>query len=238
LSTSSRLISFPFTTAHTSGACRASLLQPAAAANTIAARGSHAAARFTPFECFIGCPTERSFAMVKFKVGGSGGFRYTAESDARRANADLLPHARHNRAHALQVRIPPAPPRVIRVADHISKMRRFAAELTLQCHFSSCSKFSLGLGFPLEISQNQATYSNRPSTSGKVRCLWSGRFFGARAFAGRWFCRSVAPLFFRTGLESVVRTSNPSNRVEATGFAGKKGVPLAARTIVGLVLRV
>jgi len=39
--------------------------------------------------------------------------------------------------HALQVRIPPPPPRIIRVADHISKTRRFAAEFTLQCHFYS-----------------------------------------------------------------------------------------------------
>ena len=43
-------------------------------------------------------------------------------------------------------------------------------------------------------------------------------------------------LFFRTGLESALRTSNPSNRIDATGFAGKKGVPLAARTIVDPVL--
>jgi len=106
--------------------------------------------------------------MVKFKVGGSGGFLYTAKSDARRTNADLLPHARHDRAHALQVRIPPAPPRVIRVADHVSIMRRFAAELTLQCHFYSCFSFYLGLDFLVEMSQNQAPYSNRPSTSGKA----------------------------------------------------------------------
>jgi hypothetical protein len=89
--------------------------------------------------------------MVKFKVGGSGGFRYAAESDARRANADLLPHARHDRAHALQVRIPPAPPRVIRVADHVSIMRRFTAELTLQCHFYSCFSFYLGLDSLVEM---------------------------------------------------------------------------------------
>jgi len=36
----------------------------------------------------------------------------------------------------------------------------------------------------------------------------------------------------------VMRTSNPSNRIEATGFGSKKGVPLAARTIVDLALRV
>src|SRR6266404_3210388 len=114
-------------------------------------------------------PHGRSFATVKFKVGGSGGFLYLAGADARGANADLFPHARHDRAHAFQVRIPPAPPRVIRVADHVSKMRRFAAELTLQCHFSSCFSFYFGLDFLLEMSQNQAPYSSRPSTSGKAR---------------------------------------------------------------------
>src|SRR5260370_2806408 len=77
----------------------------------------------------------------------SGGFLYFAGADARRANADLLPHARHHRAQALQVRIPPAPPRVIRVADHISIMRRFAAEFTLQCHILPASVL-FGLGIP------------------------------------------------------------------------------------------
>src|SRR5260370_23853911 len=177
-STASRLISFPFTTAHTSGACRASLLHPAAAVNTIAARGSHATARLTPFECFIGCPTERRFATVESKVRGSGGFFYFAGADARRANAHLLPHARHHRAHALQVRIPPAPPRVIRVADHISKMRRFAAELTLQCHFSSCFTFYLGLDFLLEMSPIHAPHSSIPSISVKLHLLIPTWLFG------------------------------------------------------------
>src|SRR5882762_6342564 len=127
-------------------------------------------------------PHGRSFATVKFKVGGSGCFLYLAGADARGANADLFPHARHDRAHALQVRIPPAPPRVIRVADHVSKMRRFAAKLTLQCHFSSCFNFYLGLDFLLELSQNQAPHSSRPSTSGKARLLHAGG--SARA---NWF---------------------------------------------------
>jgi hypothetical protein len=53
----------------------------------------------------------------------------------------MLPHARHYGAQALQIRIPSAPPRVIRVDDHISIVRRFAAKFTLQCHFSSCFNF-------------------------------------------------------------------------------------------------
>src|SRR6266851_9126212 len=126
-------------------------------------------------------PHRRRFATVKFKVGGSGGFLYLARADARRANADLFPHARHDRAHALQVWIPPAAPRVIRMANHVSKMRRFAAELTLQCHFSSCFSFYLGLDFLLELSQNQAPHSSRPSTSVKVRLLYPGPFFWAKS---------------------------------------------------------
>jgi hypothetical protein len=104
-------------------------------------------------------------------------------------------------------------------------------------HFSAIflptQKFILGLGFPLEVSQNQATYSSRPSTSGKARLLCSGWFCGVRLlYPGSFF---GTPLFFRTGLKSALRTSNPSNRIEATGFADKKDVPLASRTIVDCV---
>src|SRR6266478_9923154 len=112
-------------------------------------------------------PHGRSFATVKFKVGGSGCFLYLAGADARGANADLFPHARHDRAHALQVRIPPAPPRVIRVADHVSKMRRFAAKLTLQCHFSSCFNFYLGLGFLLECRKTKLLILADPHSRAK-----------------------------------------------------------------------
>src|SRR5229473_8344361 len=193
----------------------------------MAARGSHAAKRFTPSECFIGYPRERRFATVNFKVGGSGGFLYLAGADARRANTDLLPHARHDRAQALQVRIPPAPPRVICVADHVSIMWRFAAELTLQCHFSSCFRFYLGLDFLLEMSQNQAPHSSRPSTSGKARVLRPAWFCGVRRFQGASPGRLASslgsaaafrPLYFRTGFERLPRTSYSSHRIEATGF--------------------
>jgi hypothetical protein len=100
---------------------------------------------------------ERRFATLKFKVGGSGGFLYLAGADARRTNTHLLPHARHDRAQALQVRIPPAAPRIIRVADYVSIVRRFAAELTLQCHISSCFGFLFGLGFPSNFVANPSS---------------------------------------------------------------------------------
>jgi hypothetical protein len=172
--------------------------------------------------------------MVKFKVGDSGGFLYLAGADAGCANSNLLPHACHHRANALQVRIPPAPPRVVRVADHVSIMRRFAAELTLQCHFSSCFSFYLGLDFLLEMSPNQAPHSSRPATSGKVRLLRPGCFSGTRPFPTARFCGAVlnirsrrtalSPLFFRTGFDRVPRTSNCSNRIEITRVVRKKNV--------------
>src|SRR5260370_8999976 len=96
-------------------------------------------------------PHRRRFATVKFKVGGSGGFLYLARADARRANADLFPHARHDRPHALRVWIPPAAPRVIPMSNHVSKMRRFPPELQLPCPFSSCFSFYLALVFLLQL---------------------------------------------------------------------------------------
>jgi hypothetical protein len=112
----------------------------------MAATGNNTPARFTLFECsIIERPTGRRFATINFKVGGLGSFLNLAGADARRANPDLLPHARHDRAHALQVWIPPAPPGVVCVADYVSVMRPFAAEITLQCHFSSRLIFYLSL---------------------------------------------------------------------------------------------
>jgi hypothetical protein len=57
-------------------------------------------------------------------------------------------------------------------------MRRFAAKFTLQCHFSSCFSFYLGLDFLLEMSPNQAPYSSKPSSFGKVRLLTPDCFPG------------------------------------------------------------
>jgi hypothetical protein len=156
-------------------------------------------------------PHGTQFATVNFKAGDSGCFLYLAGADACRANTHLLPHPGHYRAHALQVWIPPAPPRVVCVADHVSIVRRFAAELTLQCHFSSCFSFYLGLDFLLEMSLNQAPYSSRPSTPGKARCLrrlrlgWS---LQDTVLASRMFLRGapfVPPDGFRGALVPWVR---------------------------------
>lgn len=74
----------------------------------------------------------------------------------------------------------------------------------------------------------------------RVRLVFSDGIFGwfyDAPFAYHVVLPLHGALFFRTGSVSAVRTSNPSNRVEATGFACKKGVALAARTIVGFALR-
>jgi hypothetical protein len=55
----------------------------------------------------------------------------------------MLPRAVHHSAHAPQIRIPPPPPRVVRVADHVPKMRHFAAQFTLHRH-----------NFPVQSTEN------------------------------------------------------------------------------------
>jgi hypothetical protein len=44
----------------------------------------------------------------------------------------MLFHAFDQRVDTPQIWIPPAPPRIIGVADHISESRRFAAQFTLR----------------------------------------------------------------------------------------------------------
>src|SRR2546426_272592 len=134
----SSLSSFPLTTAQTSGACCDCLLQPTVKAKAMATSGSKATERQTPFEWSIGRPTNRGFAKGRFKVGGSGGLFHAAGADARGANTDFLLHTRYDRADALQIRIPAPPPGIVRVADDVAIVRRFAAEFTLQCHCFSC----------------------------------------------------------------------------------------------------
>jgi hypothetical protein len=102
-----------------------------------------------------------------FKVGSSGCFDHAAQSDARRAHAHVLGHAGHHRAHTLQIRIPPAPPRIIRVAHDIPVLRPFAAQFTLHCHNCSRSISILVLFCPdfLAISAakpSSSFYQTRP----------------------------------------------------------------------------
>src|SRR5208282_1393497 len=64
----------------------------------------------------------------------SGCFFDTAQTDATGAHAHLLADSVYQRADPLQVRVPAATPCVIGVANHVSKVRRLAADCTLQCH--------------------------------------------------------------------------------------------------------
>src|ERR1700719_265485 len=59
--------------------------------------------------------------------------------DAGSANTDVLTHTVDHCANSLQIRIPAAAPRVIRMADHVAKTRPFAAKLTLHRHKHSSS---------------------------------------------------------------------------------------------------
>jgi hypothetical protein len=65
---------------------------------------------------------------------GLGCLLYAARPDAGRANTNSLADSAYQRAHALQVRIPTAPTRVIRVADDVSKVRPLAADFAFLRH--------------------------------------------------------------------------------------------------------
>ena len=93
---------------------------------TNAASGNNTAARTTRLE--------RRSTKGDCKVRCSGSFLDAAGANARRANPHMLPRAVHHTAHATQIRIPSPPPRVVRVADHVSKMRPLAAQFTLHRH--------------------------------------------------------------------------------------------------------
>jgi hypothetical protein len=70
-----------------------------------------------------------------------------ARADAGGAHTHLLASAGHQRANLLQIGIPAPPARIIRVADHVAKMRTFAANLTLHCH---CCPASSDYAKPIE----------------------------------------------------------------------------------------
>src|SRR5207245_997190 len=125
-STSSRLISCPFTAAHTSGVGRDSCPHPLA-------RRSAQTGRIVPRSLGAFFLAESGRGECK---AGSGGFFHAARADARGTHAHVPTHAIHDRAHAPQIRLPPAPARIIRVTDHVPIVRCLAAQFTLRCHGS------------------------------------------------------------------------------------------------------
>jgi hypothetical protein len=66
------------------------------------------------------------------KANSSGRFLDAADADAGCANTHLLAGAINDRANVPQVGIPPAPTRIVRVADHVTKGRALAAQFTLR----------------------------------------------------------------------------------------------------------
>jgi hypothetical protein len=80
----------------------------------------------------------KEFSSSRFWCAGSSGFDYLAGADACSANAKMLVSASDDGANALKVRVPAAAAGIVGVADHVAILRPFAAEITLQCHVSSC----------------------------------------------------------------------------------------------------
>src|SRR5260370_29842795 len=145
-------MSCPLTWPQPSGAGCRCRLPPALPKRIAAASGSNTAARVVPWAGAF----ERRFKGEERKVGCSGSFLHAAFADARRANAHVLLHAVDHPAHAPQIRIPPPPPRIVRVADHIPKVRHLAAQLTLHRH-------SRSFNLRKKMCQIRAFLSTRPS---------------------------------------------------------------------------
>jgi len=118
----------PFTTAHTSGECCTSRLQPAAARSITPANGNKTAARRNP----VG----RILKRIKAKARNSGSFLHAAVANAGRADTEMLGGRSHHGANSPEVGIPAPPPRIVRVADDISECRALAAQLTLRHRWS------------------------------------------------------------------------------------------------------
>ena len=137
-------MSCPFTDAHTSGAGCFCCLQPTPPKRISAPSGNKTAACRTRLE--------RRSNKGDGKVRRSGSFLYAARANARRTNPHMLPRAVHHTAHATQIRIPSPPPRIVRVADHVTKMRRLAAQFTLHRH-----------NFPVQSTKNVKNVSHHSS---------------------------------------------------------------------------
>jgi hypothetical protein len=76
----------------------------------------------------------RNFRGKERKMKGSGGFLNFAGANAGGANTHRFRVAAGSRAHAFQVRIPSAAPRIVRMANHVAVLGAFAAQFTLHCH--------------------------------------------------------------------------------------------------------
>ena len=89
--------------------------------------GNSTAARASLFLGPCERPAKHFFACEGFKAWYSGSFLHAAQANAGRANTNMFRRAIDQRVNTLEVRIPPSPPRIVRVADDVTKMRPFAA---------------------------------------------------------------------------------------------------------------
>jgi hypothetical protein len=89
--------------------------------------GNSIAARAKPFLERCERPAKHFFACEGFKAWCSGSFLHAAQADAGRANTYMFRRAIDQRVNPLQVRIPPSPPCIVRVADYVAVVRPFAA---------------------------------------------------------------------------------------------------------------
>src|SRR5437867_2098801 len=130
-------MSVPLTVAQTSGAGWRFCVHPASgrtqatASMTLVVREWTSRARFGRIEF-------KRVGSSRFRRAGGSGLDYLAGADACSANAKMLMSACDDGANALEVRVPAAAAGIVGVADHVAVLRPFAAEITLQCHVSSC----------------------------------------------------------------------------------------------------
>src|SRR5580698_8232719 len=121
-------------------------------ARAIAATGKSIAARARPLMGSCVRTARLILAWEGFKVWCSGRFLDAARANAGRANSNMFSGAIHQRVDTLQVRIPPSTPCIVRVTDHVAKMRPFAAKFTLQCHCFSYLAVCSSQKFALEVA--------------------------------------------------------------------------------------
>jgi len=142
------------------------LLQPATHTSRIAARGSSAPANLHVSETraernFVG-NFDRNFRERGRKMKSSGGFLYFTGANACGAHPHVFRRRAHRRAYALQIRIPAAPPRIVRVANHVAVLRPFAAKFTLHRH---------KLFLLRKLNCSEAPNCTRRGDNGKARFL-------------------------------------------------------------------
>src|ERR1700735_2173351 len=126
-------MSFPFTTAQTSGPGAASLLQETASKQAVRMTRASSALR----RGRITGPRIRGLSREapRGQRRASSSLLDAARADAGSADADVFPGAIADGLHATKVGIPAAACDIVRVADRISKRRLLTTHFTDERHF-------------------------------------------------------------------------------------------------------